>query len=428
MNSHVSPPLTREACAALDAADPLAPMRERFDLPDTGLIYLDGNSLGPLPHAVRERVRRCLDEEWGRDLISSWNPVASGGAGWIDLPRTIAAKIAPLLGAEPDAVRVSDSTSVNLFKVLAAALALRSGRRRIVSQRANFPTDLYMVEGLTKLTGGNHELYLVDGPDELMGALDDEVAVVMLTQVDYRSGRMLDMDRVTRAAREAGALTVWDLAHSAGAVPVDLAGCGADFAVGCGYKYLNGGPGAPAFLYVAPKHQAEASNPLSGWFAHAAPFAFESAYRPAEGADRFLAGTPPVLSMVALDAALDLWADVDMADVRAKSVALTDLCIRLCEERCPELELASPREASERGSQVSFAHEHAYPIVKCLIERNVVGDFRAPVGDGHGIARFGFTPLYLRFTDVFDAVERMAAVLDDRAWDAPRFHERSAVT
>ena len=416
MNQHVPPPPTREALAAMDAEDPLAPLRERFDLPD--LIYLDGNSLGPLPRAARERVRRCVDTEWGRDLIASWNK-----AGWIDLPRTTGAKIAALIGAEPDAVRVADSTSVNLFKVLAAALRLRPERRRIVSQRGNFPTDLYTAEGLTALMGDGHELHLVDEPDGIEDAITDDTAVVMLTHVDYRTGRMLDMGAVTRVAHAAGALAVWDLAHSAGAVPLDLAACGADFAVGCGYKYLNGGPGASAFLYVAPRHQPHALNPLSGWFAHAEPFAFEPGFRAAGGADRFLTGTPPVLSTVSLDAALDLWADVSMADVRAKSVALTDLFIRLVEKRCPALELASPREAAMRGSQVSFRNDEAYAIVQALIERGVIGDFRAP-----DIARFGFAPLFIRFVDVWDAVERMGEVLDGRLWDAPRFRRRGKVT
>ena len=416
MNRHVAPSLTREAAAAMDGADPLAPLRERFALPPG--IYLDGNSLGPLTHAARERVRLCVETQWGEGLIASWNK-----ADWVNLPRTVGAKIARIVGAEPDAVRVADSTSVNLFKVLAAALALRPDRHRIVSQRGNFPTDLYMAEGLTTLMGKRHEIVLVDGADEIEAAVTDDTAVVMLTHVDYRSGRMLDMDAVTRAAHEGGALTVWDLAHSAGAVPVDLAGSRADFAVGCGYKYLNGGPGAPAFLYVAPEHQAEARNPLSGWFAHAAPFAFEPGFRPADGADRFLAGTPPVLSMVALDAALDVWSGVEVDAVREKSVRLTDLFIRLVEDLCPAMTLASPREAGLRGSQASFRHENAFAIVQCLIERGVTGDFRTP-----DVARFGFAPLYTRFVDVWDAGSRMGEIVGTRAWDEPRFHTRGAVT
>ena len=417
MNEHarIAPP-TRADAEARDAACPLRHLRDAFDVSDD--IYLDGNSLGRLPIAVRERMRECIDVEWGRDLIASWN-----AHGWVDLPRTVGAKIARLIGAGADDVRATDSTSVNLFKVLAAALALRPGRTRIVSQRGNFPTDLYVAEGLIGLAGGQHALTAVDGAEEAMAALGPDVAVLMLTHVDYRTGRMLDMATLTAAAHEAGALAVWDLAHSAGAVPVDLAGSGADFAVGCGYKYLNGGPGAPAFLYVAPRHQARARNPLSGWFGHAAPFAFETGFRAAEGADRFLTGTPPVLSMTALDAALDLWDGVSMADVRAKSVALTEAFAALVESTCPDLELASPRDPAERGSQVSFRHAEAYPIVRALIERGVVGDFRAP-----DVARFGFAPLYLRHVDVWDAAAIVADVMATRAWDAPRHHARSAVT
>ena len=421
---------SREEAEALDRTDPLRSVRDRFDLPETdpSTIYLDGNSLGPLPRAVRERVRTCVEEEWGRDLIASWNK-----AGWIDLPASVGARIAPLIGAEPDRVRVCDSTSVNLFKVLAAALALRPDRRGIVAQRGNFPTDLYIAEGVGGLMDRRLQTVDTDGADDIEAtieaALGPDTAVLLLTHVDYRDGRMLDMARLTRAAHEAGALAVWDLAHSVGAVPVDLAGAGADFAVGCGYKYLNGGPGAPAFLYVAPEHEG-ATNPLSGWFAHTAPFAFEPDFRAASSVDRFLVGTPPVLSTVALDAALDLWNDVSMADVRAKSVALTERFIALAESRCAGhgLALATPREPNMRGSQVSFRHPHAYPIVSALIERGVIGDFRAATDGGNGIARFGFAPLFLRQVDVWDAVEVLSDVLETRAWDAARHHERKAVT
>ena len=420
MNEHSAPPIpTRAQVVAMDAADPLAAMRERFVLRD-GLVYLDGNSLGAMSHAARERVTRTLDAEWGRDLIASWN-----AHDWVNLPHIAGAKIARLIGAGGEDVVVTDSTSVNLFKVLAAALDLRSERRVIVSEKANFPTDLYMAEGLAALKGKGHELRLVERDADLVPALTEDVAVVMLTHVDYRTGRMLDMAEVTRAAHEAGAIVVWDLAHSAGALPVDLAGCDADFAVGCGYKYLNGGPGAPAFVYVAAKHQDVARQPLSGWFAHAAPFAFEPGFRPAPGIDRFLTGTSPVLSLVALDAALDLWDEVDMGVVRAKSVALCDLFIASVQTACAGhgLALVSPRDGRARGSQVSFRHEAAYPIMQALIARGVVGDFRAP-----DILRFGFTPLYTRYTDAFDAAAILAEILETRAWDAPEFHRRSAVT
>jgi kynureninase len=404
---------TREDALDLDAADPLAPHRDAFVLPE-GVIYLDGNSLGPLTRAARARVARVVDEEWGEGLIRSWNT-----AGWIHLPRTVAAKIAPLIGADPDDVVVTDSTSVNLFKVLSAALAKAGpGRRAIVSEPGNFPTDLYIAEGVGALKGA--ELRLSADP---LAALDDDVAIVMLTEVDYRTGAKHDMAAVTRAVREAGALMVWDLAHSTGAFPVDIEGAGADFAVGCGYKYLNGGPGAPAFVWAARRHQ-DAVQPLSGWFAHAAPFAFEPGFRPAPGIDRYLTGTAPVLSMAALDAALDVFADVDMATVAAKSAALCDLMIARVEARCGSgLALCSPRDACARGSQVSFRFAAGYPVMQALIHEGVIGDFRAP-----DILRFGLAPLYTRFVDVFDAVEVLGAILETRSWDRPHFHRRAAVT
>ncbi|UUX49892.1 kynureninase [Nisaea acidiphila] len=411
--------LDRDALAARDAADPLARFRNDFELPD-GVIYLDGNSLGPLPRVVRERVAACVTEEWGTGLIRSWN-----SAGWIDLPTKAGGKISALIGAEPESVVATDSTSVNLFKVLAAALALRPDRKVIVSEKSNFPTDLYMVEGLTELFGKGHELRLIEDPSKLPEALGKDVAAVMLTHVNYRSGYMHDMAAVTKSGHEAGALAIWDLAHSAGAVPVDLAGAGADFAVGCGYKYLNGGPGAPAFAYVAPRHQEAARQPLTGWFSHKAPFAFDHRFEATDGIKRFLCGTPPVLAMTALDAALDLWSEVDMAALREKSVALTECFIELVESRCAGLglTLASPREAAQRGSQVSFAHESGYPVMQALIARGVIGDFRAP-----DLLRFGFTPLYTRFADVWDAVTHLEDILRTRCWDRPEFHARAAVT
>ena len=320
-------------------------------------------------------------------------------------------------------MRVTDSTSVNIFKALAAALALTPGRRRIVSQADNFPTDLYVASGLASLLDQGHELRLVPADEDPAQALDDDTAVLLLTHIDYRTGAMLDMVRLTAAAHAAGALTVWDLAHSAGAVPLDLAGAGADFAVGCGYKYLNGGPGAPAFLYVAPRHQGEARNPLTGWFAHAEPFAVEPGFRPADDLDRFLCGTPPVLSMVALEAALELWEGVDMDALRTKSLTLGKSFAALVGARSPELVLASPRDPHRRGAQVSFRHPEAYCVVRCLIGRGVTGDFRAP-----DIARFGLAPLTTRHVDVWDAAERIADVMESRAWDAPRWREAARVT
>lgn len=411
--------MTREDFAALDAADPLAPFRAEFELPED-VLYLDGNSLGPLPRIARERVAACVSAEWGKGLIRSWND-----AGWIDLPKRVGGRIGALIGAEPDSVVAADSTSVNLFKCLSAALALRPDRTVIISEKSNFPTDLYMAEGLSALLGGRHELRLINTPSELPDALSGTVAVLMLTHVNYRTGYMHDMTAVTDAAQNVGALTLWDLAHSAGAVPLNLTTAKADFAVGCGYKYLNGGPGAPAFLYVAPRHQQNASQPLTGWFAHKAPFSFDHRFAPTQGIGKFLCGTPPVLAMAALDAAMDIWGRADMDAVREKSVALTESFIALVEERGAGLglTLASPRHAKHRGSQVSFAHENGYPVMQALIARGVIGDFRAP-----DLLRFGFTPLYTRFTDVWDAVEHLRDILETRAWDRPEFHARSAVT
>lgn len=408
---------SREACIYSDTTDPLAPCRDRFDLPD-GILYLDGNSLGVLPKAVPERIGRVIAEEWGRGLIRSWNT-----ADWINLPARVGAKIARLIGARADEVVAADSTSVNLFKLLTAALRLRPGRKVILSETGNFPTDLYVAQGAAGLFDGV-ELRHVDG-DAIVDAIDENVAVVSLTHVDFRSGRLHDMAAVTAAAHEAGALILWDLAHSAGALPVDLNGCGADLAVGCGYKYLNGGPGAPAFLYVAEALQDAVDQPLSGWMGHADPFAFVPDYAPAGGIRRTLCGTPPVLAMAALDTALDVWDGVDLAALRAKSMALGDLFIALVEERCAghDLTLASPRRAEERGSQVSFRHPEGYAVMQALIARGVIGDFRSP-----DLLRFGFTPLYLRYADVWDAVDILADILATAAWDRDDFKHRAAVT
>ncbi len=411
-------PIDLAACEALDRADPLARHRDDFVLPE-GVVYLDGNSLGALPKATTSRVARTLTQEWGQDLITSWNKV-----GWIDLPRRVGDKIAQLIGAAPGEVLVADSTSVNLFKILAAALALQPGRRTILSERGNFPSDLYMAEGLAELRGNGEKLRLV-AATKIIRSIDDDTAIVLLTDVDYRTGRRHDMASITAAAHSKGALMVWDLAHSAGALPVDLGGCGADFAVGCGYKYLNGGPGAPAFLFVARRHHDGFTQPLSGWLGHAAPFAFESGYRPAPGIARALCGTPPILSLVALECGVDTLLAADIQAIHAKSMRMTDLFIALVEARCAGLglSLATPRDARSRGSQVSFRHEHGYPVMQALIARGVIGDFRAP-----DILRFGFTPLYLRFVDVWRAVETLHDVLATRGWDEARFKTRAAVT
>ena len=409
--------ISRADASALDAADPLASFRDRFVLPE-GLVYLDGNSLGALPKGAAERMAEVVSREWGAGLIRSWND-----AGWIDLPRRVGDKIARLVGGEPGEVVCTDSTSVNLWKVLAAALSLRPERRTVLSEEGNFPTDLYVAEGLVRLLGKGHCVRLVP-KGELLTALDDDVAALLLTHVDYRTGERHDMERLTRAAREAGAIAIWDLAHSAGAMPVDLRSAGADLAVGCGYKYLCGGPGAPAFLWVPKRLQDAFVQPLSGWLGHAEPFAFERAYRPAEGVARFLCGTPPILSMSSLDAALDVILEADLAIVRAKSEALTSFFIEAVEQECGDaVRLVSPRDASLRGSQVSFAHPDAYAVMRALIERSVVGDFRAP-----DVLRFGFAPLYVGFVDAWDAARALADVLSSHAHERPGLRRRAAVT
>lgn len=409
---------SRAQCEALDARDGLAALRAEFALPD-GVIYLDGNSLGALPKATPGRVAELIEQEWGRDLITSWNR-----HGWIDLPRRLGDKLARLIGAGPGEVVVTDSISVNLFKLLAAALSLNPGRKVILSEAENFPTDLYIAEGLAALIAEGHQLRLVEG-EAVEAAIDAETAVVMLTHVNYRTGAMHDMVRVTAAAHRAGALMLWDLAHSAGAVPVDLAAADADFAVGCGYKYLNGGPGAPAFLWVAPRHQERFVQPLSGWLGHAEPFAFETGYRPAPGIGRYLCGTPPVLSMAALEAGIDVMLAADPAALREKSLRLTEIFIAAVEQQAAGqgLGLITPREDDRRGSQVSFRHDAGYPVMQALIARGIIGDFRAP-----DILRFGFAPLYTRFVDAWDAAAALGEVLRSRAWDRPEFHRRAPVT
>ncbi len=411
--------LSREDCLARDRTDPLARHRDGFALP-LGTVYLDGNSLGALPKATVERIDRLARHEWGTDLITSWNR-----HGWIDLPRQVGSKIARLIGATADEVIATDSTSINLFKLLYAALEIRPNRRTIVSEHGNFPTDLYTAEGLIKALGGRHRLQLV-GREEIVTAIDHDTAVVMLTHVNYRTGELHDLEAITAAAHAADALMVWDLAHSAGAVPLDLNSAGADFAVGCGYKYLNGGPGAPAFLYVANRHHANFTQPLTGWLGHAAPFTFESSFRPASGIARALCGTPPILSLAALEVGVDGLLTTDLHALRAKSMALGDLFIRVVEEQGGEgigLTLASPRDASRRGSQVSFQHAEGYPVMQALIARSVIGDFRAP-----DILRFGFAPLYIRYVDIWDAAAALVDVLKSRAWDRPEFKSRATVT
>jgi len=419
--------ITLQDCRALDAQDPLGSLRELFTLPE-GVIYLDGNSLGPLPKAAPERIARAVQEEWGEGLIRSWN-----SAGWFELPRRLGDKIARLIGAGPGEVVATDSTSINLYKVLSAALAMAAAdtpvRRTVISERSNFPTDLYIAEALCRERG--FELQLLEA-EQIPAALDDRTAVLMLTHVNYRTGAMHDLDGLTRAAHGVDALVIWDLAHSAGAVEVDLQGADADFAVGCGYKYLNGGPGAPGFVWVHPRHTDRFWQPLAGWWGHAEPFAFSPDYQPAPGITRYLCGTQPILSMTALECGIDTLLAAEpvggMAALRRKSLALTDLFIALVEQQCDGygFGLATPREHAQRGSQVCLTREAgAYAIVQALIARGVIGDYRAGAPD---ILRFGFTPLYVSHEDVWHAVEHLRQVLAENEWQRPEFHRQQAVT
>ena len=407
--------MTLDEARQLDSADALAFARARFRLPE-GIIYLDGNSLGALPAAAPEALRRAAELQWGEDLIASWTKHQ-----WIDWPTRIAAKLAPIVGAKPSELLIADSTSVCLFKLLAAAVRARPQRRTILTQQRNFPTDLYVAQGLAEMLG--LELRAVPA-DEVAAAIDGGTAVVTLTHVDYRSAAVHDMRAINEAAHAAGALTVWDLSHSAGAVALDLDASGCDLAVGCGYKYLNGGPGAPAFLFVAERLQGELRPPLQGWMGHAEPFAFDDGYRPASGILRFLTGTPSILALAALDAGLETFAGVAMADLEAKSRALSQLFIEQVEARCGnEVRLLSPRDPAARGSHISFAHPNGYAVVQALIARGIIGDFRAP-----DVMRFGFAPLYNRFAEVVGAAEILGEILQTRQWDQARFHERAKVT
>jgi len=414
---------SREDCVAADRNDPLASFKDRFDVP-AGVLYMDGNSLGVLPRTAAGRAAQVINQEWGNGLIRSWN-----SAGWFELPARLGDKLGGLLGAKAGELVVTDTTSLNIFKALAAALRIQKDRnptrRIILSERDNFPTDLYMVQGLIDLLQQGYEMRLADDDLPLTQALDETVAVVLLSHVNYRSGAMHDMQAVTQQAHACGALTIWDLAHSAGAVPVDLPAAGADFAVGCTYKYLNGGPGAPAFIWVAPQHVKDFQQPLSGWWGHQRPFDMATLYEPAHGIRRYMCGTQPMVSLALVECGLDIALEAGADAVRQKSLTLTDLFIRLVEQRCGghPLELATPREHAKRGSHVSFLHPEGYAVMQALINRGVIGDYREPQ-----ILRFGLTPLYFGYADVWDAVEILKDVLDTKAWDKPEFKQRNTVT
>ncbi|GAA65590.1 kynureninase [Pseudoalteromonas sp. BSi20311] len=404
---------------ALDKADKLAHKRDEFDLPaDT--IYLDGNSLGALPKAVKSRVAEVVSQQWGSHLIRSWNDHQ-----WIDLPTQVGEKIAPIIGADKGQVICCDSISVNLFKLLSSALSLNSERNVVLSTEDNFPTDLYMVQGLSELLGPDLCQLKLVSEQNIEQSLNDSVAVLLLTQVNFRTGKLLDMHKITQLAHEKGVLVIWDLAHSAGAIPVELDDCNADFAVGCGYKYLNGGPGSPAFLYVAKRHQAAVKQPLSGWMGHAKPFAFDAKYQRANNINQYLCGTPSVIAMSALDAALDVWQDVDISKIREKSIALADVFIKLVQTHSclRDLHLCSTENSSQRGSQLAFSHTDAFAICQALIEKGVIADFRAP-----NILRFGFTPLYTSFEDIYQAVTILAEVVKTQLYTQPRFNLAGKVT
>lgn len=416
--------------AQRDAQDPLQSFRERFSLP-TGVLYLDGNSLGPLPLGAAERAAEVVQSEWGQGLIRSWN-----AAGWFDMPTRLGDKLGRLLGANPGETVVTDTTSLNLFKALASALRIQQvdgpGRRVIITERDNFPTDIYIAQGLADLlnsvgaeAGISYDVQLVDTEEELLAALGQDTAVVSLSHVNYRTGAMWDMDAITEAAHRAGALAIWDLAHATGAVEVDLNAAGADYAVGCTYKYLNGGPGSPAFIWVNAKHQDRFWQPLSGWWSHAAPFDMDQNYAPAADVRRFMCGTQPITSMAMVETGLDISLSADMAEIRAKSLELTDLFIELVETRCAGhgLQLVTPREHARRGSHVSFQHPEGYAIMAALVDRGVIGDYREPE-----VLRFGITPLYLSRTDIWDAVEILREVLVTGQWQREEYAVRNAVT
>lgn len=402
----------------LDQADLLGDKRDEFSIPDD-LIYLDGNSLGVLPTAVKQRLASTVEVEWGESLIRAWNTHA-----WMELPIRVGDKIGSLIGAEQGAVTATDTTSLNVAKAVSAGLSLNPTRKVILTDNGNFPTDVYMAQGVVDTLDKGHQVKIV-APQDVYDALDESVALMMITQVDYRTGRRHDMQKLTERAHQVGAIAMWDLAHSAGAFAVDLAACNVDLAVGCTYKYLNGGPGSPAFIYIAPRHQQHIKPMLSGWIGHKAPFDFDLEYQPADGIRRMNVGTPSVLALSALDTALDVWADVDMAEVRIKSVKLCELFISEVEARCSQygLKLASPRDAESRGSQVSFHCPEGYAVMRALIANNVIGDFRAP-----DVIRFGFTPLYVSFTDVYRAAEMLQRVLEQELWNTPEFMKKEQVT
>ena len=410
--------ISREACVARDSADPLRNFRERFVIPE-GIIYLDGNSLGPMPRAAAEILARTIEQEWGQDLIKSWN-----SAGWFDMPTRLGDRVGALIGAAPGQTLVCDTTSINLYKAIQAAIGLRPGRDVVIAEDESFPTDLYIIEGALKSAGRPMKRRLIgaDGPS-IEALIDEKVAVAVLSHVNYRTGALLDMAAITRQLHAAGALVVWDLCHSIGVVEIAFDLDAVDFAVGCTYKYLNGGPGSPAFIAVAKTHQAAAQHPLSGWWGHAAPFAFDRDFRPDAGIKRFLCGTQPIISLRGVDVALDAMAGVEVAALRQRSLALTELFMARVAALLPALEIVTPRQPSLRGSQVGISFEKGYAVIQAMTARGVIGDFRAP-----DLMRFGFAPLYVRFQDAWDAAEILAECIKAEVWHDPRFTRQLGVT
>ena len=409
---------TRDACVARDSADPLRGFRDRFVLPE-GVVYLDGNSLGPMPRAAADVLNRTIEQEWGHDLIRSWN-----SAGWFDMPARLGDRIGALLGAAPGQTLICDTTSINLYKAIHAAIGLRPDRNVVIAEEESFPTDLYIIEGAMRSAGRPMQRRLIgrDGPS-IDSLLDDQVAVAVLSHVNYRTGELLDMAGITKRLHDAGALVVWDLCHSAGVVEIAFDRHAVDFAVGCTYKYLNGGPGSPAFISVAKTHQAAAQHPLSGWWGHAAPFAFDRDFRPDAGIRRFLCGTQPIISLRGVEVALDAMQGVEMAALRQKSLALTELFMARVGALLPGLDIVTPRLPSSRGSQVGISFDKGYAVVQAMIERGVIGDFRAP-----DLMRFGFAPLFVRYQDVWDAAEILASCINAEVWRDPRFDRVLDVT
>ncbi len=403
----------------LDKQDPLSRYREEFFLPKN-TIYFDGNSLGPVPKKTIKNLNKTINEEWGKDLINSWNK-----ANWINLPQTLGDKIAPLLGAKSGEVVVVDSTSLNLFKVLTSALRLNKNRKKVVSESTNFPSDLYILEGVNGMLNNHYECQLIDDDINFEKYIDSSTAVVMLSHINYKTGRISDMKKITDYAHQQGALVVWDLSHSVGVIPMDLHNIGVDFAVGCTYKHLNGGPGAPGFLYVHSDLIAIVSQPLSGWLGHSDPFAFEAKYTPANNINKFICGTPSILSYKAVESALDIFDEISLEQVREKSIQLSELFIKLIQQECGDFgfELFSPIDAALRGSQISYKHENAYPIMQSLISRGIIGDYREP-----NILRFGISPLYMRYEDVWSAIICLKNIMQSNEWDSSNFKIRNYVT